>query len=234
VDSRRKRQTGRHNGIASDWELADRKARPLRPPSDRCGTICGETGASSRFEDHLTFVILESRITEMLMTLKPQDIVVLLKLLIAGGKRPTYAQLAVDLYMSASKVHASIRRARAARLIHGPEFGDRVNAKALEEFLVHGIKYAFSPEKGGMTRGMPTASAAEPLSHKMTQEEPVPVWPFEQGSKRGYAFVPLYKKAPQAALKDPELYQLLALVDAPARWERERARTSETRALHST
>ena len=46
------------------------------------------------------------------MTLKPHDIVVLLKLLKAGSKRPTYAQLAVDLYMSPSEVHASIRRAR--------------------------------------------------------------------------------------------------------------------------
>jgi hypothetical protein len=149
-----------------------------------------------------------------IMMLKPQDIVVLLKLLKHGSKRPSYAQLAVDLYMSPSEVHASIRRARASRLIHGPELGDRVNAKALEEFLVHGIRYAFPPEKEGMTRGMPTASAAEPLIRKMTQEEPVPVWPFEQGSKRGYAFLPLYKKVPQAALKDQELYQLLALVDA--------------------
>ena len=146
--------------------------------------------------------------------LKPHDIVVLLKILKAGNKRPTYAQLAVDLCMSPSEVHASIRRSRAARLVHGPELGNRVNTKALEEFLVYGIKYAFPPEKGGMTRGMPTASAAEPLSRKMTQEEPVPVWPFEQGSKRGYAFLPLYKKAPQAAQKDPELYELLALVDA--------------------
>ena len=89
------------------------------------------------------------------MTLKPQDIVVLLKLLKAGDKRPTYARLAVDLYMSPSEVHASIRRARTARLIHGPELGDRVDAKALEKFLVHGIRYAFLPEKGGMTRGMP-------------------------------------------------------------------------------
>ena len=149
-----------------------------------------------------------------MVMLKPQDIVVLLKLLTAGKKRPSYAQLAVDLCMSPSEVHASIRRARVARLIHGPELGDRVNAKALEEFLVHGIKYAFPPVKGGMTRGMPTASAAEPLSHRMTKEEPVPVWPFEQGQKRGYVFLPLYKKAPQAALKDPELYQLLALVDS--------------------
>src|SRR3954447_15596372 len=147
-------------------------------------------------------------------SLKPQDIVVVLKLLKSGGKRPTYAQLAHDLFMSPSEVHAALRRARAARLVHGPELGDRPNTKALEEFLIHGVKYAFIPEKGAMTRGIPTAFAAEPLSHQMTQEEPVPVWPFAEGSKRGYAFLPLYKKAPQAALKDPELYQLLALVDA--------------------
>jgi hypothetical protein len=168
----------------------------------------------------LPFAILEFRIantaqkTPSFIMLKPQDIVVLLKLLTAGNRRPTYAQLAVDLCMSPSEVHASIRRSRAARLVRGPELGDRVNARALEEFLVHGIKYAFPPEKGGMTRGIPTASAAEPLNRKMTQEEPVPVWPFEQGSKRGYAFLPLYRRAPQAALKDRELYQLLALVDA--------------------
>jgi hypothetical protein len=52
------------------------------------------------------------------------------------------------------------------------------------------------------------------LSRKMTHEDPVPVWPFEQDPMRGYAFLPLYKKAPQAALKNPELFQLLALVDA--------------------
>jgi hypothetical protein len=158
--------------------------------------------------------IANSEQAESQIMLKPQDIVVLLKLLAAGNKRPTYAQLAVELYMSPSEVHASIRRARAARLIHGPELGDRVNIKALEEFLIHGIRYAFPAEKGGMTRGMPTASAAEPLRSKLTQEEPVPVWPFEQGSRRGYAFSPLYKKVPQAALKDHELYELLALVDA--------------------
>jgi hypothetical protein len=149
------------------------------------------------------------------MMLKPQDIAVLLKLIIkAEGMRPTYARLAIDLHMSPSEVHASIRRARAARLIHGLGLGDRVNAKALEEFLIHGIKYVFPPQKGGMTRGIPTASAAEPLNHQITQEEPVPVWPFEEGSKRGYSFLPLYKGAPPAALKDRELYQLLALVDA--------------------
>lgn len=57
----------------------------------------------------------------------------------------------------------------------------------------------------------------------MTQVEPVPVWPFEQGSRRGYGFSPLYKKVPQAALKDHELYELLALVDALREGARESA-----------
>jgi len=115
--------------------------------------------------------------------------------------------------MSPSEVHGSIRRARAARLMHGPELDDGPNIRALEEFLIHGIN-AFPPERGGITRGLPTAHAAEPLSRKLTQEDPAPVWPFERGPKRGYAFTPLYKRAPEAALKDQDLYELLALVDA--------------------
>ena len=81
------------------------------------------------------------------MTLKPQDIVVLLKLLIAGDKRPPYAQLAVDLCMSPSEVHASIRRSRAARLIHGPKLGDRVNATALRSLSFMGFGTLFPRKK---------------------------------------------------------------------------------------
>jgi hypothetical protein len=146
--------------------------------------------------------------------LKPQDVVVLLKLVRIGLKRPTYAQLASDLFMSASEVHASIRRAKASRLVYSSELGDRPNLKALEEFLIHGLKYAFPPERGGITRGVPTAAAAEPLIHELTQEDPAPVWPFDQGTTRGYAFTPLHKSVPRAAMKDRELYELLALVDA--------------------
>jgi hypothetical protein len=146
--------------------------------------------------------------------LLPQDVVVVLKLVGAQKHRPTYAQLAGDLFMSPSEVHASVRRARAAKLLLGPELGDKPNLQALEEFLIHGLRYAFPAEKGAMTRGLPTAHAAEPLKRKLTQEEPGPVWPYEKGPTRGYAFSPLHKKAPEAALKDQNLYELLALVDA--------------------
>ncbi len=147
-------------------------------------------------------------------SLKPQDIVVLLKLITSDARRPTYLHLAGELYVSSSEVHASIKRLRASRLVHGPELGDRPHIRAAEEFLVHGVKYAFPPERGTVTRGVPTASAAPPLNRTITQEDPVPVWPYEEGPARGYAFSPLHKSAPRAAIKDPRLYELLALLDA--------------------
>jgi hypothetical protein len=116
--------------------------------------------------------------------------------------------------MGGSEIHASIKRARAARLIQTSESGDRPNLKGLEKFLIHGLKYAFPPEKGGLTRGVPTASAAEPLSREITQEDPALVWPFEEGQTRGYAYLRLHKSVPRAAIKDQKLYELLALVDA--------------------
>ena len=66
-----------------------------------------------------------------------------------------------------------------------------------------------------MTRGVPTLHAAPPLQDVVpAPDEPVPVWPDPQGEGRGISFAPLYKSAPKAALADPELYELLVLVDA--------------------
>ncbi len=149
------------------------------------------------------------------MILKPQDIVVLLKLGIHRASRPTLAQLANELGMSSSEVHAAMGRARAAGLLHGSEMQNRPNVSALEEFLVHGLKYAFPAERGGMSRGVPTSYAAEPLSHLISPgSEPIPVWPYAEGKSRGIALMPLYKSVPAAALRDPRLYEQLALVDA--------------------
>jgi hypothetical protein len=149
------------------------------------------------------------------MNLKPQDVVVLLKLSVYGQKRPTFAQIAKDIMMSASEIHAAIKRAKAARLLHQSEMCDRLNVSALEEFLIHGVKYAFPVERGGLTRGIPTSYAAAPLNQLIvSSDEPIPVWPYPEGDKRGIALTPLYKTVPKAALLDPELYKYLALVDA--------------------
>jgi hypothetical protein len=85
----------------------------------------------------------------------------------------------------------------------------------LLEFLVHGVKYAYPPERGPLTRGIPTGYAAAPLKSLITQpDEPPPVWPDPEGQVRGYALAPLYRSVPKAVGRDPRLHELLALVDA--------------------
>jgi hypothetical protein len=150
-----------------------------------------------------------------MVALKPQDVVVVLKLCEFEGRRPPLVQIAEDLSMSVSEVHAAVKRAQAAHLLHGPELGERPNCKALEEFLVHGLKYVFPAQHGAMTRGMPTSYAAEPLSRYIKPgDEPLPVWPSPSGPVRGVTFEPLYPSVPDAARRDSFLYELLALVDA--------------------
>jgi DNA-binding Lrp family transcriptional regulator len=120
-----------------------------------------------------------------------------------------------DLGISPSEVHAAIKRLRQSRLVHGPEMGNVPNVSALEEFLVHGLKYSFPAEHGQVTRGMLTSYAAEPLRSEVSAgDELPPVWPWSQGEKKGIALQPLYRTAPIAALRDPLLYEYLALVDA--------------------
>jgi len=147
------------------------------------------------------------------MVLKPQDIVILLKLVASEEAHWSYPSLAHELFMSASEAHSGIKRAQAARLM---DLQRRIPLKkALEEFLIHGVKYAFPPVHGGIVRGMPTAYAAPPLADFIIQpDEPPPVWPYPEGRVRGYEFSPLYKSVPMAAEKDKNLYELLALVDA--------------------
>jgi hypothetical protein len=149
------------------------------------------------------------------MTLKPQDIMVALKLCSYPSKRPAMSIIAVDLKMSPSEIHAAIKRLQQARLLHGREMEDKPNVSALEEFLLHGVKYAFPAEHGPVTRGLPTSFAAPPLNKEIVPgDELPPVWPYRDGETRGITLEPLYKTAPAAALRDPILYQLLALVDA--------------------
>ena len=108
-----------------------------------------------------------------------------------------------------------MKRAQGAHLLHGPELSNRPNVTALEEFLIHGIKYAFPAEHGGRSRGVPTSYAAAPLNRLIVPgDEPIPVWPYHKGETRGVAFAPLYKRLPIAALRDSLLYEELALIDA--------------------
>ena len=147
------------------------------------------------------------------MILKPQDVVILLAIALSPEPEKTNRTLAANLFLSTSEISGGINRLRASHLLHTGE--KKPVKRAMEEFLIHGVKYAYPAERGGLTRGLPTAYAAPPLSRSIIQPDTdPPVWPAPEGPRRGYSFLPLYKTVPQAAAKNSCLYELLALVDA--------------------
>lgn len=150
------------------------------------------------------------------VVLRPQDLVVLLRLSLEQGPPPTYAALAAELSLTASEVHAGVERASLAQLARkGPGGKPVAVLEALRMFVQHGARYGFPATRGEATRGMPTSHAAEPLASRLVQSaDPVPVWPHKKGTVRGVAFYPLYPTVPEAAARNPALYELLVLFDA--------------------
>lgn len=148
-------------------------------------------------------------------SLRPQDVVVLAKLFSYQGRRPSIAQMALELSISPSEVHASLNRLMASNLVSKNDKGGHPLPGATEEFLIHGVKYAFPAKRGEITRGVLTSYAAPPLAQEIVAgSELPPVWPFSEGQDRGVSLEPLYRTVPAAALKDSGLYELLALIDA--------------------
>ncbi|HZQ46471.1 MAG TPA: hypothetical protein VFC07_05625, partial [Verrucomicrobiae bacterium] len=112
---------------------------------------------------------------------------------------------------SASEIHAAVRRGIEAGLIdHLSRLPLR---KPLEDYLIHGVRYAFPAKPGRLARGIPTAHAAPPLSEKISSDDLPPVWPDPEGTVKGYAIEPLYSSVPAAVKSDSALYELLALID---------------------
>lgn len=144
--------------------------------------------------------------------LKPQDILVLLKLL-ASGERGRLVDIASELGLSQSEVSLALERAKRAGLLDDAK--KKLIKSAMEEFLLHGLKYVYPAEIGMLCRGIPTAHSAPPLAKKIvSNSDDQYVWAHPDGSLRGQAVSPLCEWAPEAARKDPRLHELLALVDA--------------------
>jgi hypothetical protein len=144
--------------------------------------------------------------------LKGQDVVVLLKLLGSAEPLPV-RDLAGPLGFDVAGTHRAMRRLDEAGLYSVAR--RRVYRAAAEEFLVHAAKFSFPARWGSEVRGIPTSWAAEPLRAELAESDGLPpVWPYAKGTVRGLALEPLHSMVPKAALADPELWQLLALVDA--------------------
>jgi hypothetical protein len=147
-----------------------------------------------------------------MIALKPVDVLVLLKIIAQRGRPWTQPEIASGLSISQSMVSRALKTAEALSLYRPT--ARRVNAKALEDALVHGGRYFLGATKGGDVRGVPTAWAAPPLSNEIVASDPLPpVWPDPAGNVRGLSVEPLHPSVPQAAKNDPDLYELLALLD---------------------
>jgi hypothetical protein len=159
--------------------------------------------------------------------MKPQDIVVMAKLLSFKKKDKlwTQASLAEELCLSPSQVNYAFKRLVQAGLL-APVLSKNNNEtklapviQACVEFLIHGFKYAFPPEFGPQSPGLPTAYAAPPLNKIIivSSNDLPPVWPaIGKGAVRGIELKPLYHSVPKSIIKYPDqyFYELLALLDA--------------------
>lgn len=151
------------------------------------------------------------RIKNPSIQLKPQDILILLKIISDNNPKWNQIPMAKSLGLSQSEVSESIARSKYAGLLD-PK-GKAVMKMALMEFLQYGLRYAFPQKPGAVVRGVPTSHSASPLKEQVQSTENY-VWPYGKGTMRGHSIMPLYPSVPEAVLKDVNLHELLALVDA--------------------
>ncbi len=143
--------------------------------------------------------------------MKPQDVVVLLKIITMDKQDWRQITLAQSLKLSQSEISQSIARARYSGLIDTS--GKEVMRQSFMDFLQYGLAVVFPARPGAMVRGMPTAHAAAPLNQLIASKE-IYVWPWAKGESRGQGIAPLYATLPEAVLNDSKLYELITLADA--------------------
>jgi hypothetical protein len=152
----------------------------------------------------------------LLCPLKPQDVLVLSKLLVWDESAPwSFALLASELGMSSSEVHAAIKRAERSDLYE--PLTRRPKRQNLREFFFFGLRYSFPGHFNNDIRGkgIPTAHSASPLNKEITSiADDKLVWETKRGKVSGILLSPLYRSVPNAASRDSRLYEVLALLDA--------------------
>jgi hypothetical protein len=142
--------------------------------------------------------------------IRPQDIVILLKMISLRNGNWMMKDLAKALLISQSEISESLNRSQMAGFVSRNK--KVVNKEAVIEFISHGLKYTFPEEPGRIVKGFPTGQSAAPLYNVFNNSESY-VWPHPKGSRRGHYIRPLHKNIPDACMKDDKLYELVALSD---------------------
>lgn len=143
--------------------------------------------------------------------MRPQDIVVLLKIIALDGREWRNIDIANAILLSPSEVSEALNRCKIAGLVDSKK--RKVNINSFTEFLIYGLKYVFPTEPGAIVKGIPTAHSAYPINEYISSGKDVYVWPYAKGDHRGQAIEPLYKTLPQIVQGDELFYELLTIVD---------------------
>jgi hypothetical protein len=148
-------------------------------------------------------------------TLKPQDIVVAVKIAVSHGERFTYVAAARQIGLAPSRIHSSVQMLIKARLASGnSKDGVSVSSARLADVIIFGVPYFFPPVVGGPTRGMATGTALDAM-HKelLPSAEAAYVWPDSEGKNRGSSLLPIHPCLLTASKNDPILYQVFMAID---------------------
>jgi len=143
--------------------------------------------------------------------MRPQDIVVLLKIISIRNDKWRNIDIANAVGISPSEVSEALNRCRIAKLIDSKK--RKVNINSFTEFLVYGLKYVFPAEPGAVVKGIPTAHSASPIKEHISSDIDVYVWAYAKGTHRGQAIEPLYKTLPKVAPENELFFELLTIVD---------------------
>lgn len=143
--------------------------------------------------------------------MRPQDIVILIKIAAKGKQSWLMKDLSIELSISPGEVSESINRSVLAGLLAQDK--KTLMKQTLLGFLEHGLQQVYPQQPGALVRGLPTSHSAPPLNKLISSDEPY-VWPYAEGKIRGQAIEPLHPKLPEACLKDELFYELMALCDA--------------------
>jgi len=149
--------------------------------------------------------------SQIVSSIKPQDIAVIVKLGYLGKKSWRQIDLALELELSQGEVAKSLSRLEKLGLIHDK----KINKAACLEFLIHGLKYVFPQIMGPLTLGIATGLSC--LKHQEAfangAEGDVYVWPSIDGKIRGQMIQPLYDGLAKAALKDQKFYEMMSAIE---------------------
>jgi hypothetical protein len=180
----------------------------------------GFSNASFLIDSNLQSLFLVSgletrnKVLDLYMTthngMRPQDIVLLLKIILWDSREWQYREIANELNMSISDVSHSLNRSAVAGLFQPDR--RKVARQKLHEFIKYGLHVVFPILPGPIATGMLTAHSHPFYQNKFSAED-IYVWPDLNGSHRGQSIQPLYKGATIAAQKDENLYKLLASID---------------------